>query len=151
MLLMPVGDKWHLCGTFVGRVLARVVPSRTALLSPVSGSGLPLPILSPSPAFPTSPSCSQWPWAAYCPGWCCGSWWRSWPVSCSSISQGLPELLVPSCLSWGGHGEHMSCWREICCPFAGRSCATVLGRGLAVSCHGQCASLPPKPCIPVGS
>lgn len=78
VLLVPVRAKWHLCGGFVGGGLSRVVPSRTAVLPPASGYGLPLPILSPNPAFPTSPSCSQWLWAAYCPDWCCGSWWRSW-------------------------------------------------------------------------
>lgn len=148
MLLVPTRAKWHLCGGFVGRVLAGVVPSRTAVLPPASGSGLPLPVLSSNPAFPSSPSCSQWPWAAYCPD-SCWSWWRLWLLlHALAPSQGLPELLVPRCRSWGGHGEHMCCWRESCCPLAGRSCATAPGRGLAVSCHGQCASLPPKPCIP---
>lgn len=55
VLLVSVRAKWHLCGR-----LARMVLSRTAVLPPVPGSELPLPIFSSSPAFHTSPSCSQW-------------------------------------------------------------------------------------------
>lgn len=152
VFLVPVRAKWHLCGGFVGGGLSRVVPSRTAVLPPASGYGLPLPILSPNPAFPTSPSCSQWLWAAYCPDWCCGSWWRSWLQL---------QALAPShraCPSFWWQAARRGVAMVGLCPAGGRAAVPLLAEAVPQHWAGVwlwtavgSVPLPPKPCIPVQS
>lgn len=120
VLLVSVSAEWHVCG----RVLARMVPSRTAVLPPVPGSELPLPVFSSSPAFPTSPSCSQWhglpiaPTAAVRAGGAHGS--------CSRLYLHLRACLSFQCQAAGAGVAMVSV-----CPAGGKAAVPLLAEAVS--------------------